>query len=128
MPGITTHLPNRWSTVESFIESFETSLEYIREGVRFDPLFVTLGTRVCSHYICLLDNGDIVHCNYPRALRDGNERVWLVKGCENPFVLTQTEKGYLFTGSIVSVWRELSTLVFGEEIFSSGDIREIILI
>jgi hypothetical protein len=127
-PGSTTHLSNRWPTVESFIESFEAGLEYIGEGFRFDPLFIDLGIRVCSHYICLLDNGDIVHCNYPRALQDGNESVWLVKGCENPFVLTQTKKGYLFKGGIVSICGELLTLVFGEEIFSSRDVREIILI
>lgn len=76
--GVTTPLPDRWPSIDLCIDRFEVNFENASQALPYDPLYAVLEAAVCSAYPCLLENGDIAHCHYPRELQEGDESLMAV--------------------------------------------------
>lgn len=130
---VTKHFSGEHLLMERLMEEFGYFIdgkgEFTEDGafVRFTHLASILNLL----YPCVLDNGNVVHCYYPKGIQEGEEDVWWLKGCSWPLILTKTENGYLVRGSIKRISGGLGPFLDcfpSEEYVSRHGAQEITLI
>lgn len=118
----------RWRTAQSYIEHFEEIVGDLEDGEPESLMVGQVLAVLCSHYLCVLENGSVVHCNYPKGLQEGDESLWVVSGCDQAFILAHTSKGYLLRGNSISTEDGGWSRYFHQDSFSNDDVLEITLV
>lgn len=119
------NFPNSSQVMEAYIQEYEQS------NFPFEDSFFRFMVN-CFHSsklsFCLLENGNVQRCLYPRQVGNSDDEIWLLQGCDILLILSPTAAGYLYRGNIDHTQLGLPPLNCSEGFFSILKIQAITLI